>query len=433
MNALVSQRRPLLAKVGKLRNTTFIAKDNITTTEEATACGLKMLKTYVSPFDATVVRLLQKEGLVLFGKANMDEFGMGLSNLNSHFGPTLNPRFPDPRIPGGLSGGSAAAVAAGLADFALGTDTGGSVRQPASYCGVIGFKPSYGRISRFGVVAYAQGFDTVGVLAKSVQLTRQVFDVLNHFDENDVTSLPDSIRENIRSQFQTKDKLVIGIPQELLLSELSSDMLSQFESILSKLIEKGHTVRPVSLPTIKKLLSAYYTLATAEAASNLARFDGVRYGHNGGDIFQSRIAGFGEEVQRRIVLGNYTLSAESGDHYKRATHIRQHLVEEFNDVFAFPNVLVHDTKPGACDVLLSPTAVDKAPLISDFQNDTEKNFVNGYVNDILTIPMSMGGLPAISVPCADADFGVQIVGQYGHDELVLDVATVVEAMARASD
>lgn len=420
-NCLVLKRPLVPGGAGLLSGTTFVAKDNFTTTLEPTSCGSRMLQTYTSPFTATAIKLLEKEGLVLVGKSNMDEFGMGSSSTNSVHGPVVNPRHKD-RIAGGSSGGSAAAVAAGLVDFSLGTDTGGSVRQPASYCGIVGFKPSYGRISRHGVVAYAQGFDTVGIMARDVATTQKVFEVLDKFDENDVTSLPEALRGENET---LPRRLVVGVPREFLLQELSPETLREFQKVLVKLMENGHTIAPVSVPAIFKLLSAYYTLATAEAALNLARYDGVRYGHSGDG--NNRSSGFGPEVQRRIMLGNYTLSSESGNHYLRATRVRAELVEQMNGVFRATNTVVTlKTNPGRCDVIVAPTSFGTPPTVDEYVQETDENFLNGYINDVFTIPASMAGIPAISVPCQSADYGIQIMAQYGHDSALLQVARTVE-------
>lgn len=418
---------------GPLQDTTFIVKDNITTTEEPTTCGSGMLKEYTSPFDATVVTLLKAAGLALVGKSNLDEFGMGSSTTFSVHGATVNPRFEDVRIAGGSSGGSAAAIAANLADFALGTDTGGSVREPASYCGIVGYKPTYGRISRYGVIAYAQGFDTVGILARDVGTAKRVFEVLDKYDKNDITSLPQSIRDELAKKTANPEKLTISIPQELIMAELGEETVAEFEKVVGNLMEMGHTIKPVSVPSIGKLLSAYYTLATAEAASNLSRFDGIRYGYSKGvgsgvdRISRNRAQGFGPEVQRRIVLGNYTLSSESGDNYFKATKLRKEIVGDFDNVFALTNPLTGKcASEEGCDILISPTTFGKAPTLEEFESDCKSNFLNGYINDVLTVPVSLAGLPAISVPCGNKDYGVQLMGQYGDDSAVLAAAALVE-------
>lgn len=453
-NCLVSRRSftPTNVLSGPLGSTTFAAKDNIATVLEPTTCGSEILNNYTSPFQATVVTQLENAGLVLVGKANMDEFGMGSSTTFSSHGPTLNPRFPEKRISGGSSGGSAAAVAGGLADFSLGTDTGGSVRQPASYCGIVGFKPSYGRLSRYGVVAYAQGLDCVGILSKDVSLAKRVFSVLDKHDGKDITSMPTSTREKITQIQATRDaprKLKIGVPKEFILDELHTETAGILESVLLGLMKLGHSVYPVSILSINKLLSAYYTLATAEAASNLSRFDGIRYGSAKNDldaqeaggntegegdghalIVRQRTKHLGPEVQRRIILGNYTLSAEAGDNYIRATQHREKLVQEFNQVFELPNFLWENSEigNGGCDVLIGPTAFGKAPTFEEYENQRKDTFLNEYLNDIFTVPASMAGLPAISVPFGNGDCGVQVMGQYGDDQSVLEVAELIERL-----
>lgn len=439
-NCLITPISPGPSKPGRLSGLRFVAKDNICTKDIPTTCASEILASYKPPFSATVVKLLQNQGLILVGKANLDQFGMGLSTLHSHFGPTLNPRAPN-RICGGSSGGSAAAVAAGLAEFALGTDTGGSVRQPASYCGIVGFKPSYGRLSRYGVVAYGQGFDCVGILASTVDTVAKVYGTLDEHDPRDITSMSSAMRTRIASiprPLVATRTLKIGIPEQFLLSEVQEETMTQVETVLRRLMDLGHTVVPISVPSMGRLLSAYYTLATVEAASNMSRFDGIRYGTSiettpellipsDNLIRRNRSAGLGPEVQRRLILGNYTLSSESGDNFYRATKLRLRLVREFNDIFAMENCLTQlpGTENG-CDVLIGPTASGRAPLVDEYHEDVEQNFLNEYVNDVYTVPASMAGLPAISVPCSDQDYGVQVIGQYGDDATVLSLAKLIE-------
>lgn len=425
----------------------FVAKDNFATKEGFTTCGSKILAEYKSPFTARAVELLENAGYVLAGKANMDEFGMGSSTTNSYFGATVNPRYDvdkNPRISGGSSGGSAAAVAGGLAEFALGSDTGGSVRQPASYCGVYGFKPTYGRVSRYGLVAYSQSLDTVGVIARDLDTVDTVFLVIDRYDSQDITSMPQWLRQKIRSDATgVPEKLTIGVPEELLVAELLDDTTDAFSELLARLHHRGHTVVPVSVPAIKKALSAYYTLATAEAASNLARYDGVRYGYTaseGGEtgeqvISANRSEGFGSEVQNRILLGNYTLSSESGDHFLRATKVREQLVKELSGVFSQKNHLLTETitNTNGCHVLVSPTAFGEAPTVEEFRAATASNFLNGYINDVLTVPASLAGIPAMSMPMGDGGVGVQVMGQYGQDEMVLAVSREMEKVMYEGD
>lgn len=483
----------------------FVVKDNIATLEEPTTAASRMLEAYKSPYAATVVSLLTEKGFQVAGKANMDEFGMGSANVHLLFGPTTNPawergspeegginsKYSDvlfglkdrqladldtkipssekasfdaentsyepkknatnaintdaypPRVSGGSSGGSAAAVAAGIAKFALGTDTGGSVRLPASYTRTIGFKPSYGRVLRWGVFPYAQTFDTVGVIAREMAEIRSVFGVIDKYDPKDPTSLPNTVRDDISvgrahiygAEAPKARKWTFGVPKELLVAELSEDTVSQWAQLLSKIVEQGHTVVPVSVPSIRRLLSAYYTLVTAEAASNLSRYDGVRYGYRGQGPYSNtstfitgnRDAAFGPEVQRRIVLGNYTLSADSGDHYFTANGVRRTLVEELNGLFRLPNFLMgaHEAQEGAIDLLVLPTSVGDPATIEEYMRQEEANFLSSYTNDILTVPASLAGIPAVSVPCMGFQGGVQIMGQYGDDESVLDAAEIL--------
>lgn len=414
-----------------LDGTTYVAKDNFAA--GPTTCGSAMLSNYTSPFDATAVQLLDGAGLLMVGKANMDEFGMGSASIHSHYGPTLNPLFDDPHVAGGSSGGSAAAVASKLATFGLGTDTGGSVRLPASYCGIVGFKPTYGRISRWGVVAYAQSLDTVGILAREVEMVQRVFGVLDKYDEKDPTSLSNEIRGHFGAETKAEGPKTIGVVKELIVDNISPETKENWTKLLSNLVEKGHKVQVVSVPSIRKLLSAYYTLVTAEAASNLSRFDGVRYGladettqDSAADLLsQSRSSGLGAEVQRRILLGNYTLSSESGNHYVKATEIRQKLVEELNQVFAAKNHLLSGTA-GDCDFLICPTATGPAPSVASYKDQTEKNFLTGYLNDVLTVPASLAGIPSISLPFGARGLGMQIMAQHGDDINLLEFSKQIQ-------
>lgn len=446
-NSLISLRK-LQGPRGKsesdkiLNGTTFIAKDNIATMEEATTCASHMLEGYVSPFDATVITQLQEQGLVLVGKANLDEFGMGSSNTNSHFGPVINPLLTDDEyITGGSSGGSAAAIQANLATFSLGTDTGGSVRFPASCCEVVGFKPTYGRISRWGVLSYAQSLDTVGIFANDVGTVGKVFNVLNKYDSKDPTSLPDTFREKFNGlKPRNESQLVFGIPEEFVFEELSEQSRQHWKHILSAIQDMGHIIKLVSIPSIRKLALAYYTLATAEAASNLSRYDGVRYGYTGDElkdsaqelIAENRSKSFGDEVRRRIILGNYSLSSDSGNHYFRATKVRRKIANEFNNIFNLPNLLLEeitDILDDKCDILVSPTAIGTPSSIKDYLKTNRENFLNGYINDILTVPGSLAGLPAISIPWKTPEskkiaipIGMQLMAQFGDDESLLRVA-----------
>lgn len=433
-NAFISKRKEETNSSGSLAGLKAAVKDNFVTTKEPTTSGSEMLRTYMSPFDATTVSLIEASGAKVVGKTNMDEFGMGSSNTNSAFGSVVNPMFPENHISGGSSGGSAAAVALREADFALGTDTGGSVRLPASYCGVHGFKPTYGRISRWGVIAYAQSLDTVGIFARDLDTVRSVFDVLDVADSKDPTCFDASIRHQISHQKNLQSSKVIGVPEEFVVAEMTEEAKDAWNLALCALVDEGYEIRYISIPTIKKLLLAYYTIATAEAASNLSRYEGIRYGYSISSeetvsmtpfdiVSKNRSTAFGSEVQRRIILGNYTLSSDSGNHYLRATHVRKNLVAEFNKVFSMPNVLFDNevyNRDGCC-ALLCPTAVSPAPSLAEYTQETNENFLNAYINDILTVPASLAGLPSISIPYYSRQ-GIQIMGQFGDDETVLKVA-----------
>lgn len=422
-----------------LSNKTLAIKDNIVTTQEPTTCSSKMLSEYISPFDATVVKLLESKGSIIIGKTNMDEFGMGSGTTFSHFNPTLNPLFPNSTkiITGGSSGGSAAAVSADLVDFALGTDTGGSIRLPAAYTGVLGFKPTYGKISRWGVIAYAQSLDTVGILSKDLELLRKVNHVLDEYDSKDPTSMNIELREKIKSKQMDlgmeKKKLRIGIVEELNLDNLSKPIYQNWKQVIEKL-RQHHEIIPISLPTLKYALPVYYTIAPAEAASNLARYDGIRYGYRSDSdknhYAQTRSKGFGQEVQNRILLGNYNLNSDSYEnHFLKAQFLRNSIKNEFNSVFKFPNLSIIDNieiVENGVDVIISPVAINTAPSLKKFQNQKP---TEAYVNDAFTVPASLAGLPAISVPYGskgEVPIGIQVMGQYGNDEQVLSFAQTLQ-------
>lgn len=403
-------------------------KDNIATKTFPTTCSSNALRNYTSPFDATVVELLSDYEVL--GKTNMDEFGMGAGTTHSAFGPTLNPLFPgEERICGGSSGGSAAAVASGCVSVALGTDTGGSVRQPASYTGILGFKPSYGRVSRWGVVAYAQSLDTVGILGDSIDAVHAVFDKIDRYDPKDPTSVSLEMRK--RFNFRHGKKLRIGIPEEMILG-FSSLVSQAWEDSLQRLAI-SHEIVPVSIPLIKLALPVYFTLAPAEASSNLARYDGIRYGtradNDRNHYSATRSQGFGDEVKRRIMLGNYNLNSDAyQNHFIRAQQLRAGLKEQFNQVFNQPNVTTNTEKvEEGVDFLLTPTTVGQAPTMKEFEAQTS---AENFIQDVLTIPASLAGIPAISFPW---DFegekvGLQLMGQYGDDKGVLDATRLIMGM-----
>lgn len=368
---------------------------------------------------------------------------MGSNNVISTYGPCNNPHF-DPtlegtRSTGGSSGGSAAAVAAGMCDFALGSDTGGSVRLPAAYCGVVGFKPSYGLVSRHGLVAYAQSFDTVGILSKDVQTAETVFNVLNQYDENDPTSLKPSVRDQILNAVAEKNgkkTFTIGVINETNL-DLAPEVKEAWADSLEFLRLQGHKIVTVSVPSIKHALPTYFVLSPSEASSNLARYDGIRYGYRAGkdregDILYAptRSEGFGSEVRRRIMLGAFNLSSDFfGDHYRQAQKVRRKVQSEFNSIFKTRNVLSSATEhyvQEKVDVVLGPTSRTLAPTHEHIFSLTDS--VESYVNDVLTVPASLAGLPAITVPIGYGrnSVGMQITGQFGDDKRVLEVAKILE-------
>ena len=439
-----------------LAGKTIAVKDNIVTKDFPTTAASKILNGYNPPFDATVVQLLRQHGASISSKTNLDEFGMGSHSQHSSSGPVLSnyKRNGVPLSPGGSSGGSAVAVQRGECWAALGTDTGGSVRLPAAYTGVVGFKPSYGLLSRWGVIQYANSLDTVGILACSVKDARMVFRSLNKYDTQDPTSLPPSVRHRINGQNSTKAKrgVRIGVPVEYNLHELSPIVRSAYIRTLSALQSAGHTLRPISLPSTRQALSAYYVLAPAEASSNLAKYDGIRYGYrtigpdaspksNSPLYAQTRGEGFGDEVKRRILLGAYTLSSEAIDNYFiQAQKVRRLVQQDFDRVFAQANPLLdhHVARPvdEGVDVVLTPTAPTLPPTVEDVKKQSP---VESYMNDVFTVPASLAGLPAISLPLQLSDserkgmgkqdvtsVGMQLIGQFGQDEMVLEVAQMVE-------
>ncbi|KAM5534505.1 hypothetical protein V8D89_011837 [Ganoderma adspersum] len=451
---------------GPLAGLRLAVKDNICTKSLPTTCSSKMLENFCSPFDATVVSLLSASGAEIVGKTNCDEFGMGSLNMYSAHGPVVNPfgseagGHAERRSAGGSSGGSAAAVAAELCDAALGTDTGGSVRLPASYCGIVGLKPSYGIISRWGVVSFADSLDCVGVLARNVSTTRRVQDMLRVYDSRDPTAALPHVRKKARQLNEgylekLKGKslvgLRVGVPQEYFPTELHPSIVTLVRAILDQLRLRGATIVPVSLPATPYALSAYYVISSAEASSNLARYDGIEYGMRvepppGANLTKTanvyaytRSQGFGKEVQRRMLLGTYALSVDAFENYfLQAQRVRKLIKADFDRVFCIPSAL-NAPSAGPVDpaegvhVLIHPSAIQTAPTLPDNESrsqDDEASALDSYVQDVMTVPASLAGLPALSVPAGKgADgwpVGVSVVGQWGSDDLVLRVGEVIE-------
>jgi len=395
-------------------------KDNIVTEGLRTTCASQFLSNYDPIYDATVVQKLKKAQSVTLGKLNMDEFAMGGSNENSSFYPTRNPWNLD-YVPGGSSGGSAAAVAAGEAYFTLGSDTGGSIRQPASYCGVVGLKPTYGLVSRFGLVAFASSLDQIGPITKNVEDSAYVLQAIAGYDNMDSTSANVEIPDYISALNGDIKGLRIGVPKEYLGQGIDPKVKESVLSALKVLESLGATWDEVSLPHTDYAVATYYLLASSEASSNLARFDGVRYGvraenpDNLIDMYvKSRSQGFGDEVKRRIMLGTYALSSGYYDaYYLKAQKVRTLIKQDFDQVFA------------NYDVIIGPTAPTTAFPIGSQVDDP----LTMYLNDIVTIPVSLAGVPAISVPCGLADglpVGLQIIGKAFDEATVLRVAHAYE-------
>ncbi|RQG91592.1 Asp-tRNA(Asn)/Glu-tRNA(Gln) amidotransferase subunit GatA [Natrarchaeobius halalkaliphilus] len=402
---------------GPLAGRTVAVKDNISTADVRTTCGSTMLEEYVPPYDATVVSRIKDAGATIVGKANMDEFGMGTTTETSAFGATDNPTAPG-HVPGGSSGGSAAAVAADEADLALGSDTGGSVRCPAAFCGVVGIKPTYGLVSRYGLVAYANSLEQIGPFGETVEDAAALLDVIAGPDDRDGTTRePPGSSERPTSYADAAtgdvDGLSIGVPTELL-EGADDGVLETFWDAIGELETRGAKYHEVSLPSVEHAVEAYYVIAMSEASSNLARFDGVRYGHSGGydgnwnEAFAAaRREGFGDEVKRRILLGTYALSAGYHDkYYKKAQDARAWVKQDFDEALS------------EADVLASPTMPVPPFELGESLDDP----LQMYLADANTVPVNLADLPAISVPAGETDglpVGLQLVGpSFGEERLV---------------
>jgi aspartyl-tRNA(Asn)/glutamyl-tRNA(Gln) amidotransferase subunit A len=388
--------------------------------------GSLVLKDYRPPYDATVVAKLEAAGAVLLGKLNCDEFAMGSSNENSAYGPVLNPRALD-RVPGGSSGGSAAAVAADFAVATLGTDTGGSIRQPAAFCGVVGVLPTYGRVSRYGLIAFASSLDRVGPLTKSVKDAATVLQVIAGKDVMDSTSSDRPVQNYLDGLTESIEGLRIGVPEEYFGEGLDAEIRSAIEGVLAGLKMAGCVVKPVSLPHTRYAIPTYYVIATAEASSNLSRFDGVRYGFRAEEAKtlsamyrKTRDEGFGAEVKRRILLGTYALSAGYYDaYYRKAQQVRTMLTRDFLAAF------------GEVDVLIAPVTPTPAFKLGEKTDDPVKM----YLEDIYSVAASLAGVCGVSVPCGGTKeglpIGVQIMGKHFDEATMLRVAHAVETGQKA--
>lgn len=408
-------------------------KDNINVLGQPCTCGSRFLsENYCSPYDATVIRKLRAAGAIPFGRMNMDEFAMGSSTENSALQMTRNPHDPA-RIPGGSSGGSAAAVADQTAIAALGSDTGGSIRQPASHCGVVGLKPSYGRVSRYGLVAFASSLDQIGPLAQSVEDAARILQVIAGVDLADSTSLDAPVPDYLRDLQAGVKGLKLGVPREYFGAGIDAGVRKNVETAIQKLAAQGADIVEISLPHTEHAVATYYVIAPAEASSNLSRFDGIRYGHRAAnpadilDLYQkSREEGFGAEVKRRIILGTYVLSSGYYDaYYGRAQKVRSLIRRDFEDAFK------------KVDAIISPVAPTPARKLGEFADDP----LHEYLSDIFTLSANLAGIPGISVPCGFTDFdggknlptGLQILGPHLGEAMLLQIAMAAESSQHAAN
>jgi len=404
----ISQRE----KIGPLEGIPIAVKDNILVKDYEATAGSKILKNYIAPYDATVVRKLKEAGAIIIGKTNLDEFAMGSSTENSAFGVVKNP-FDTNRVPGGSSGGSAVAVAANHCLGALGSDTGGSIRQPAAFCGIVGFKPSYGVVSRYGLIAMASSLDQIGPLTKNVGDASLIFNCIRGKDNYDSTTI------DLKNLEEKNHNLRIGIPEEFFKEGIDKKLKEKTEKEINKFNDLGFELKEIALPYAKYALAVYYILMPAEVSANLARYDGIKYGFSEKDqnlldnYLKTRAEGFGDEARRRIMLGTYVLSAGYRDaYYHKAQQVRALIKQELEKTFE------------QVDFVLTPTTPTPA-----FRIGEKTDPLSMYLSDIYTVPANLAGFPAISIPCGKVDdlpIGLQIIGPQFKDNLVLEVAQTYE-------
>lgn len=398
--------------LGSLAGVPFLAKDNILTFDSRTTASAHMLENFVAPYQATVIERLESEGAICIGKTNLDAFAHGGSTENSYFGPTKNVADAE-RVAGGSSGGSAVAVASGIVPFALGTDTGGSIRQPASYNGIYGLKPTYGSVSRYGVVAMASSTDVVGPLANTTEDIECILDCIRGVDELDSTTI------TINDEKPTTQKLCIGVLNQSFGDGIDPEVSAIIESQVKAAKDKGHSIEFIDIPSLSYALAVYYIVVPAELTSNLARYDGIKYGETkaadsiGGVYSATRTAGFMDENKRRILIGNYVLSSGYYDaYYKKAQTVRTLLINEFAKAFE------------SCDIIVSPTAPTPAFKLGENTEDP----LQMYLADIMTVPASLAGLPALNIPVgktqAGLPIGMQIMAPMGRDHFVIAAADI---------
>ena len=400
-------------------------KDNICTKGVKTTCASKMLENYIPPYDACVIEELKKADVVILGKLNMDEFAMGSTTENSAFKTTKNPA-DITRVPGGSSGGSAACVAAKEAAFTLGSDTGGSIRQPASFCGVVGMKPTYGTVSRYGLVAFASSLDQIGPLTSTVKDNAIVLNAISCADKRDATNIYKSQGDFTEDIGKGIKGMKIGLPKEFFGEGISHDVKTAVFEAAEQMKNEGAEIVDISMPSIDNALAAYYIISSAEASSNLSRFDGVRYGYrtdcfeNIHDLYKkSRSEGFGKEVKRRIMLGTFALSSGYYDaYYKKALQIRSIVMNDFENSFK------------KCDFILSPVA----PTVAYKLGEKSKNPLEMYMGDAYSVPVNIAGVPAISVPCGRGEgnmpVGAQLIGPAFSEKMLYRAAAVLEEVSK---
>jgi aspartyl-tRNA(Asn)/glutamyl-tRNA(Gln) amidotransferase subunit A len=406
---------------GKLAGMVVAVKDVLAIKDKPLTCSSKILENFISLYTAKAVQKLLDEDAIIIGKTNCDEFAMGSSNENSAFGAVKNP-IDETCVPGGSSGGSAAVVAANLCDISLGTDTGGSIRQPAAFCGIYGLKPTYGLVSRFGLTAFASSFDSIGPFANSIEDIALVLEVLSGYDKNDSTSINTENKSYSNLINNNQQKLKIGIPKEYFAEGLSSEIKEQIELVIHKLKEMNFSVEDISLPHTEFAIATYYILTTAEASSNLARFDGARYGYRSKQSSSlvkmykaSRSEGFGNEVKRRIMLGTYVLSSGYYDaYYKKAQQVRRKIKEDFINAFS------------QVDVLLTPTTPTTAFKLGEKTTDP----IEMYLSDIFTTSANLAGIPGINIPIGkdknNLPIGLQLLANQFEEEKLLQLGSILE-------
>lgn len=411
--------------LGSLAGVPIAIKDNILIEGKTTTAGSKILKDYVATYDATVIRKLRERGAIFVGKTNLDEFAMGSSTENSAFKLTRNPHDLS-RVPGGSSGGSAAAVAADMALASLGSDTGGSIRQPASLCGVVGLKPTYGAVSRYGIIALASSLDQIGPFAKTVEDAALIFDAIKGQDPKDATSFDPPYGEDLLNPDFSKIKnMTVGLPEEYFGEGLDREVGDAVQAVIGELKSKGIKFKKISLPHTKYALSVYYIILPAEVSTNLARLDGIRYGTRGKSkklidlYYEDKGEGFGPETKRRIILGTYVLSAGHYDaHYGKAQKVRRLISDDFTKAF--------DRNAGGVDVILTPVAPTAAFKIGE----KAANPLQMYLSDIYTIPVNLAGLPGISIPVKGREgklpIGFQLIGRKWHEADILGMGRLYE-------